>query len=139
VPVPHTYNPNHLRDWGQEDWSLRPTQADSCWDPNSKIIWSKWTGGMAWTIECLVSKHEALSSNSSPTKINKYINKQESAISWINEKSIPWINIKLILHVCFKNLWDRYDYLDFNIIFHYTYWHVTWNPKKCVQFLCQFK
>jgi hypothetical protein len=35
---------------------------------------AKWTGDVAEAVECLLCKHEALSSNSSPTKTkqNKY-------------------------------------------------------------------
>jgi hypothetical protein len=34
----------------------------------SKIPRAKWTGSMAQVVECLLCKHEALSSNSSPTE-----------------------------------------------------------------------
>jgi hypothetical protein len=37
-------------------------------DSISKIIRAKWTGGVAKDIEHLLCKHEALSSNSNPTK-----------------------------------------------------------------------
>jgi hypothetical protein len=41
--------------------------------PISKITRAKWTGGVDVTqpVECLLCKHEVLSSNSSPDKINK--------------------------------------------------------------------
>jgi hypothetical protein len=37
-------------------------------DPISEITRAKWTGGVAQVLECLLCKHETLSSNSSPTK-----------------------------------------------------------------------
>jgi hypothetical protein len=36
--------------------------------PISKITRAKWTGGMVHVVECLLCKHDVLSSNSSPIK-----------------------------------------------------------------------
>jgi hypothetical protein len=45
--------------------------------PISKITSTKWTGGMAKGIECLLCKHEVLSSNSRATKKKKKKKKKE--------------------------------------------------------------
>jgi hypothetical protein len=48
----------------------RPAWANSLRDPISKITRAKRMGVVAQTVECLLCKHEALSSNSNPTKKN---------------------------------------------------------------------
>jgi hypothetical protein len=70
VPVAVTCIPSYLEGWGQEDWGSRPAQATSFWDPISKIIRAKWTGGMAQSSR-VPTLYEALSSNPSPTKKKK--------------------------------------------------------------------
>jgi hypothetical protein len=39
----HTCNPSYLGDWDGEGCGLRPAQANSSWDPISKISRVKWT------------------------------------------------------------------------------------------------
>jgi hypothetical protein len=50
---------------------LRPAQANSLWDFISKITRTKWTGGMAKAVECLLCKHKSKSSNFSSIKEKK--------------------------------------------------------------------
>jgi hypothetical protein len=69
--VAHTYNISNLGGWDGEDRSLRPDWANSLWDSISEITRAKWTGGVFQTVEHLLCKWESLSSNPSPTKINK--------------------------------------------------------------------
>jgi hypothetical protein len=54
APVTYTCNPGYLGSWDWEDFSSRPAQADSSWDPISKITTAKWTGGVAQAIEHLL-------------------------------------------------------------------------------------
>jgi hypothetical protein len=75
VPVAHACNPSYLKVWDGENYSSRPARANSSQNRISKITREKWTRGVAQAVECLFCKHEALSSNPSPTK-NKQINKQ---------------------------------------------------------------
>jgi hypothetical protein len=48
-----------IKIWGQ-------SRQISLWDPTSKTIRAKWTGGMIQVVECLLCKCEALNSNPSP-------------------------------------------------------------------------
>jgi hypothetical protein len=41
--VTHSCDPGYLRGWNQEDHDSRPAQANSSWDPISKITRAKWT------------------------------------------------------------------------------------------------
>jgi hypothetical protein len=66
-PVTHTCNPSYSGGKDQEDQGSRPAWANSAQDLILKKTHHKKTG----LAECLPSKHEALSSNSSPT--NKYM------------------------------------------------------------------
>jgi hypothetical protein len=68
VLVAHTYNPRYLGGWDQEDCGSRPAWANSSQNPISKIIRTKWTGGVAQAVEFLLCKCEALNSNPNPTK-----------------------------------------------------------------------
>jgi hypothetical protein len=52
----------------REDQGARRAQANGPWDPISKIIRRKWTGGVAQVVEYLLCKCKALTSNPSPTK-----------------------------------------------------------------------
>jgi hypothetical protein len=52
--------------------------ANSSYDPLSKIIRTKWTGGMTLAVECLLGKCEAPSSNPSPTQTEQNNNKTPS-------------------------------------------------------------
>jgi hypothetical protein len=53
--VTHTCNPSYLRGWGQEDHGWRPAQANNSWDYISKkLTRTKWTGGIAQAVECLL-------------------------------------------------------------------------------------
>jgi hypothetical protein len=47
---------------------LRPAEVNSLQDPISKITTAKWTGVVVQAVECLICKHEALSSNPHLTK-----------------------------------------------------------------------
>jgi hypothetical protein len=63
-----------LATWETEIWRImvkRPSQANSLQDPISKITKTKWTGGVAQSVECLLCKCRALTSNSSPTRKKK--------------------------------------------------------------------
>jgi hypothetical protein len=51
-------------------------------DPISKINTAKWTRAMVQVEECLLSKHEALSSNPSATKKNKR-KKEKTKVNFI--------------------------------------------------------
>jgi hypothetical protein len=55
-----SHNPSYLGGGDQEDLSLRPTWANSSQDPISKITRTKWTGGVAQTVEHLPRKCKAL-------------------------------------------------------------------------------
>jgi hypothetical protein len=52
---------------------LKPVWANSSQDPISKMLSTKkkWTGGVAYVVEHLPSKHEALNSSPNTTKKNK--------------------------------------------------------------------
>jgi hypothetical protein len=43
VPVVHTSDPSYLGGWDGEDYSSRPAQANSLWDPVSRKTRAKWT------------------------------------------------------------------------------------------------
>jgi hypothetical protein len=62
VPLAHTCNPSYLGGWDQKDWSLKPAQGNSLWDPFSKITRAKWTGGMVQVVKHLLHKFKTLSS-----------------------------------------------------------------------------
>jgi hypothetical protein len=68
--------------WDLKDRVLRLAQASSSKDPISKISRAKWTGGVARAVESLLCKHEALSSNSSPTKKNQKTKKEFPQAAW---------------------------------------------------------
>jgi hypothetical protein len=55
----------------KEDRGLNSAQANSWRDPILKISNTKRAGGVAQVVECLLSKHEVLSSNSNTTKKKK--------------------------------------------------------------------
>jgi hypothetical protein len=65
VLVVHASKLSYLGDWDGEYLSSRPVQANSFWDPISKITKAKWTGGVTQVVEHSLDK--ALSSNLSPT------------------------------------------------------------------------
>jgi hypothetical protein len=92
--VAHAYNPSYSEGRDQEDWGSKPTQANSSRGPILKKPFTKRAGGvtqgvgpklkpqylqkkkksadgMAQVVECLPSKCEALSSNSSIKKKTK--------------------------------------------------------------------
>jgi hypothetical protein len=71
-----------LGDWIWEDWGLKPSLANSSWDPTSKITRAKWSGNVAQVVECLWCRHEILSSNPNPTKRDR---ERESVTSRIQE------------------------------------------------------
>jgi hypothetical protein len=50
----HTCNPSYLGGWDWEDRHSRPTQANICETPISKITRAKWTGGVAQAVEWLL-------------------------------------------------------------------------------------
>jgi hypothetical protein len=66
--VAHTYNPSYLGGRDQEDYSLRPAQANSLQDLILKHPTQKRAGTVTQVIEFLPSKSEALSSNLSTDK-----------------------------------------------------------------------
>jgi hypothetical protein len=56
--VAHTYNPSCLGGWNQEDLAqIAQIVLDT---PISKHNQSKWSGGVAHAVACLLCKHEAL-------------------------------------------------------------------------------
>jgi hypothetical protein len=65
--VAHTCNPGYLGGWDQEDWSLRPAQANSSPDPISR----KMDRRCVSSCRAPALHHKALSSNPSPTKWRK--------------------------------------------------------------------
>jgi hypothetical protein len=71
TPVAHSCNPSYLGGWDPEDCGSRPVWTNSVWDPISKITRAKWTRSVAQAVESLLCESEALSSNPSPTKINR--------------------------------------------------------------------
>jgi hypothetical protein len=96
----HTSNPSYLGGKDQEDCSSRPTRANSCPDPISKILNTKRVGGVAQVVECLLSKHEIVSSNPSTTK-NKQtkINREKEAdpeTIWVNKLTDKYITTAVI-------------------------------------------
>jgi hypothetical protein len=69
--VAHTCNPTYLRGWDQEDWGLRPAQANCSWDPHFQNNQSKWNRDVTQLVAHLLCKFEALSSTlskKSPTR-----------------------------------------------------------------------
>jgi hypothetical protein len=48
--VVHACNPSYLGGWHWENCGSRPAQANSSWDPISKITRAKWTGGVAQAV-----------------------------------------------------------------------------------------
>jgi hypothetical protein len=67
--VTHAYLLDWLRLGGQ---GSRPAQVNNFQDPIFKITRAKWTEGVIQTVECLLCKSEALSSNPRPaTKKNE--------------------------------------------------------------------
>jgi hypothetical protein len=61
-PVAQAYNPSYLAGRDQEDWGLKPSQANTLQDPISKNIQQK-KGWWSGVVGCLPSKCETLSSN----------------------------------------------------------------------------
>jgi hypothetical protein len=66
--VVHTCNHIYLGGWDQEDCGSKPAQSNILWDSISKITWAKWTRSMAQSVESLLGKCEALSSDPIPPK-----------------------------------------------------------------------
>jgi hypothetical protein len=62
MPVADACNPSFLGGWDGKSHGSRPGWANSLGDLMSKIIRTKWTGGMAQVVEYLLCKHKALSS-----------------------------------------------------------------------------
>jgi hypothetical protein len=63
-----------LATWGAEIRRImgsRLAGANSSQDPISKITTTKWTGGVAQAVECLLCKCKALNANASPSKNKK--------------------------------------------------------------------
>jgi hypothetical protein len=71
APMAHVCDPSYLGGRDREDHGLRPAWANSLQDPISKITRAKWTRDLVQTIECLLCKCKALSSNPSPIKKTK--------------------------------------------------------------------
>jgi hypothetical protein len=71
--LPGTCNPSYLGGWDWEDYGSRPAQANSSQDFISQIIRTKWAESVVQVVECLLCKHEILSSNPNPTKKKKNV------------------------------------------------------------------
>jgi hypothetical protein len=65
VSMAHICSPSYSGGRDQEDHSSKSAQANSSQYPISKILNTKRAGRVAQGVECLPSKHEALSSNPS--------------------------------------------------------------------------
>jgi hypothetical protein len=63
-----------LATWDLKDCSLRSSQANSLWDPISKIAKPRWTRCVAQAVKWLLCKYEALSSNPSPNNKKIFFN-----------------------------------------------------------------
>jgi hypothetical protein len=74
----HTGNPSYLGSRDQEDGILKPAWANSLWNPISKKPNTNRAGGLTQVIECLPSKHEALSSNPNTAKTKTTTNSRNS-------------------------------------------------------------
>jgi hypothetical protein len=68
APVVHACNPSNSGGRYQEDLRSKPARGNISPEPTLKIFNTKKADGMAQVIECLLSKCEAMSSNSSTTK-----------------------------------------------------------------------
>jgi hypothetical protein len=104
APVAHACDPRYWRGWDQEDWGLRPVQANSSKDPISKITTAKWTVGVTQTVECLLWKHKTLSSNPSPTacfcvgwRRDWGLNSVLCACTWATPLVQYWLHFEIIL------------------------------------------
>jgi hypothetical protein len=60
--VAQAYNPSYSGGRDRKDHGLKPAQANSSRDPISRKLITKKADGVTQVIECLPSKHEALSS-----------------------------------------------------------------------------
>jgi hypothetical protein len=81
--VAHAYNPSYLGGRDQEDQSSKPAWANSSGDPISKNPSQKNRAGrVTQVIEHLLSKHKALSSNSTVAKKTKKRNKAGEMLCW---------------------------------------------------------
>jgi hypothetical protein len=76
APVAHACNPSYWNGRDQENLGSRPAQADSLWDPISKM-----PDRVTQVVESLPSKHEALSSNPTTAKKKKERKKQSRSIN----------------------------------------------------------
>jgi hypothetical protein len=68
VPMAHTYNPSYLGSRDQVDCSWRRVQATKMRTYLKKNPMKRRAGGVDQVVECLPSKHEALSSKPSTKK-----------------------------------------------------------------------
>jgi hypothetical protein len=71
VPKAHTYNSSYLGGWDLEDGGLRLARANSLWDPIPKKTKQYVQRGVTQAVECLLCKHKAQSSKTSPIKKEK--------------------------------------------------------------------
>jgi hypothetical protein len=94
--VAHTCNLSYLGGWDQADGSLRPTWTNSSQDPISKLTRAKWTGGIANVVQCLLCKHEVLSSKPSPPKKKMPEWKPKSSVL---KKIIPFHHTQVTNHL----------------------------------------
>jgi hypothetical protein len=94
VPVARAFNPSYSGGWEQKDHSLRPAQANSLRDSISKVL-----NTIAQLVECLPSKHEALSSKNRTVK---------TRYEWI--KKMGYIYIYTHIYICI------YIYTQWSII-----------------------
>jgi hypothetical protein len=81
---------------------LRSARANSSWDLISKITTEKWSGGVAQAIEHLLCKHEALSSNPSPT--TKKNSRKHQCQDYKSPPRLPWVptrsTVIFLHHIC---------------------------------------
>jgi hypothetical protein len=80
--VAHAYNPSYSGGRDQEDHGSKPALAISMQDPILKKPFTKQAGGVARVVECLPSKHKALSSNPTKNWANESNSSQKMKYKW---------------------------------------------------------